>query len=215
MNRFVVISFLILGWVFYEVSGGADFTPGRVARDSAPGPHVTAKDTVIAPQVVVPKPVKVTTVGTTPKVTRISPVIAPAASVPTPQPSEIAPTGPDAPTDTAIIAPTPSPVSLASLERGETLFATRIDSNAPTTPVMIPAPISAPEPPAADIRAVLGRRVNMREGPGTRFPVLASLSRGARVEILDDPGSGWVRLRPLDGGPTGWMASSLIGAAAE
>jgi len=27
---------------------------------------------------------------------------------------------------------------------------------------------------------------------------------------LQDPGNGWVKLRPLDGGPEGWMAEFLL-----
>ncbi len=194
MNRFVVISFLILGWAFYELSGGADFKPGRVIATRA---------------VIVPTPAKIVTVTHTPEVTRVSP-----APTRAPRSPATTPASTDSQTDPAIAGATPPPVSLASLERGAALFATPLDGSDPS-PITIAAPIPAPEPPAPDIRAVSGRRVNMREGPGTRFAVLASLSRGAKVEILDDPGSGWVKLRPLEGGPTGWMASSLIGAAAE
>ena len=41
-------------------------------------------------------------------------------------------------------------------------------------------------------------------------PVLARLPRDTKVEILADPGTGWVKLRPLTGGPVGWMADYLL-----
>ncbi len=65
-------------------------------------------------------------------------------------------------------------------------------------------------PDQRDIRAVDGNRVNMRNGPGTNFSVLASLPRDTRVEVLTDPGDGWVRLQPINGGPIGWMADYLL-----
>ncbi|MFP4274835.1 MAG: SH3 domain-containing protein, partial [Paracoccaceae bacterium] len=64
-----------------------------------------------------------------------------------------------------------------------------------------------------DLRQVAGNRVNMRTGPGTSYGVLATLDRGARVEVLDAPGNGWVKLRVEASGRVGWMAASLLGAA--
>jgi uncharacterized protein YgiM (DUF1202 family) len=60
------------------------------------------------------------------------------------------------------------------------------------------------------IRRVNGDLVNMRTGPGTSNAVIGQLPRGAAVEILGDNGAGWVRLRPVDGGPEGWVADFLL-----
>lgn len=64
-----------------------------------------------------------------------------------------------------------------------------------------------------DIREVSAARVNMRTGPGRTFSVLTKLSNGEKVEILQDPGSGWVKLRVVDSGRVGWMANSLLTAS--
>lgn len=123
-------------------------------------------------------------------------------------------------------------VTLVSLEENPALFARPlIDDRAPeenetmTVRATQAAALSSPVAGAADptrakredffpnqrdIRAVDGDRVNMRNGPGTSFSVLASLPRDTRVEVLTDPGDGWVRLRPINGGPVGWMASYLL-----
>ena len=61
-----------------------------------------------------------------------------------------------------------------------------------------------------DIRAVSGDRVNVRDGPGTNYSVVNQLVRGDKVEVLQDAGDGWVKLRPVDGGPVGWIASFLL-----
>ncbi|MGB0797740.1 MAG: SH3 domain-containing protein [Planktomarina sp.] len=64
--------------------------------------------------------------------------------------------------------------------------------------------------PALDIRQVDANRVNMRNGPSTSFQVLARLTRGADVQILQIPGDGWVKLRVLESGRVGWMAERLL-----
>ena len=62
----------------------------------------------------------------------------------------------------------------------------------------------------ANIRSVSGNRVNVRGGPGTEFQVVSKLGRGDSVEIIQDNGDGWVKMRPVDGGPEGWMADFLL-----
>ncbi|MEO1705713.1 MAG: SH3 domain-containing protein, partial [Pseudomonadota bacterium] len=55
-----------------------------------------------------------------------------------------------------------------------------------------------------------GTRVNMRNGPGTSFPILATLTRGAEAEVIAEPGNGWLQIRVSDTGAVGWMAESLM-----
>lgn len=65
----------------------------------------------------------------------------------------------------------------------------------------------------ADMRKVSAARVNMRQGPGQNFSVVAKLTNGQMVKILQDPGDGWVKLRVEDGGRVGWMADFLLTAS--
>lgn len=69
------------------------------------------------------------------------------------------------------------------------------------------------ETPAVDLREVTAARVNMRNGPGQKFDVVAKLTSGEQVEILQDPGNGWVKLRVADSGRVGWMADFLLTAS--
>jgi hypothetical protein len=64
-----------------------------------------------------------------------------------------------------------------------------------------------------DIREVTSARVNMHNGPGQSFNVVAKLTNGEKVEILQDPGDGWVKLRVAESGRVGWMADFLLTAS--
>jgi hypothetical protein len=69
------------------------------------------------------------------------------------------------------------------------------------------------EEPAADMRKVTAARMNMRQGPGQNFSVVAKLNNGDEVEILQDPSDGWVKLKVMDSGRIGWMADFLLTAS--
>ncbi|EPX76343.1 SH3 domain-containing protein [Salipiger mucosus] len=75
------------------------------------------------------------------------------------------------------------------------------------------APAVDPEKAAAlapELRRVSGSRVNVRTGPGTRFSVVTQFVRNDRVEVLADPGEGWVKLRSEDTGRVGWMSDRFV-----
>jgi len=57
---------------------------------------------------------------------------------------------------------------------------------------------------------VSGSRVNLRSGPSTGNGVIDSLVRGTVVEQLGDPGNGWVELRDVSTGVTGYMAARFL-----
>lgn len=66
------------------------------------------------------------------------------------------------------------------------------------------------EAAAADRRRVTGNVVNMRAGPSTKYDVLDQLRRGDEVEVLRDPGNGWVKLRVRSTQRIGWMYEGLL-----
>ncbi|MEQ3672078.1 SH3 domain-containing protein [Pseudophaeobacter sp.] len=61
-----------------------------------------------------------------------------------------------------------------------------------------------------DIREIRASRVNMRQGPGTIYPVTARLLAGDEVLIMEDSGTGWLQLRNRAGTKVGWVAASLV-----
>ncbi|KIC12489.1 ligand-binding protein SH3 [Leisingera sp. ANG-M1] len=200
MSRFVLVSFAFLGWGFYELSGGADFEPPK-----RPEP-------VAAAETAAPQPARITAASLTaqPVLTRRSQVQAssrPAADpalrqrVAAEQLASAA--GVLASSQTAFShAPAPGGLQLASLDGGL----------AAITAAPAAQPLAAqPEPePFLDLRSIRASRVNMRQGPGTNYPVITRLLGGDEVIVLEDSGTGWLHLRAPDKGQVGWIAASLV-----
>lgn len=205
MVRFIVLTFALLGVVFYEMSGGADFEPASarltdIRKDPLKPARFAERDPVADLEANVTRvALNLTTVedvltgGATQPARNVEPLSpAPEARIeqvafPAPRNNEIA----------AII---PSLVEGAdSTTFGQ--FAT-INVEAGTD--------AGPTQTSADIRSVTGTRVNVRGGPGTDFNVVTGLVLGDEVEVLEDTGTGWVQTRPLDGGPIGWVADFLL-----
>lgn len=57
---------------------------------------------------------------------------------------------------------------------------------------------------------VTGEVVNVREGPGTAFPVVGKVVFGEATEILSDPADDWVRIRIQGDGIEGFMARRFL-----
>ncbi len=196
MNKFVFLSLALLGWVFWELSGGSDFEPKS---------RVEATKVETAPQ--------------TEKVAEAAPA---ALSVPIIKASAPAKSGVTATPAALIVAsedqkeseePAKTPVVVASLATGLETFST------PGAPILVPASVTdattsteaLPEQ-RVDLRKVRGSRVNMRGGPGTSFGVLIVLPRGQEVEVLRENDSGWVKLRDQESGRIGWMSARMLTA---
>lgn len=75
------------------------------------------------------------------------------------------------------------------------------------------APAVAQPEVTPDLRTISGNRVNMRRGPGTEHGVVSKLSEGTEVEVLSEPGNGWLELRVVDSGTVGWIADWLVTAS--
>lgn len=215
MKRFILLSFIVLGLGFYELSGGSGFDPDaarlsviearqerEVARKAAlPGPVYVAAPSSPEPQVDETGAranlnlVSFASVVAEPETDETSaPAALPRANTPEAAP-EI--------TVERLAAAQDEPLSLAALspaqERQSNIFA---GSSVVASSTNINNEKS--------LRSVKGTRVNMRSGPGTQYDVVAQLTQSAEVEVLTDTGNGWVELRPLDGGPTGWVAEFLL-----
>ncbi|MDK3018607.1 SH3 domain-containing protein [Pseudodonghicola flavimaris] len=208
MPRFVLFSFLILAWVFYELSGGSDFVP----RGLRPAPEARQASTVpttdTPPPVIAPRRAEAGATMSTP------------AQQP-PRPDRIR--SERAPTLTFATSPDAAKARLSTLgtslgsdlSDGLTggLELTSLAQGAAGLHAAAPAPaVATPqiETPPPDLRRVTGLRVNMREGPGTIYPVTARLQLGDEVTVLSESGTGWLRLRVTASGQLGWIAASLI-----
>ncbi len=199
MTRLIVITFAALGWTFYVISGGPDFEPRGergaqpelIASVSEPAPKPADKAQGLVTNVAVrAAPVRVTP----------EPVVA----------SEDVIVAVDEPVTQTLIGFSAfsnqgTNLTLASLEDG----AAGLQQVSVTTQSdVVPAPV-VPEP-EKDIREISGTRVNMRDGPGTIYPVIGKATLGQRVEILSESGTGWLRLRVLPEQQIGWVSTSLV-----
>lgn len=95
---------------------------------------------------------------------------------------------------------------LSAIRSQEPLVETAPQPEETRVAVTLPAAEAGPR----DLRSVNGTRVNLRTGPGTDFGVVGKLTRGTSVEVLEDDGTGWVRLQVLPEGQIGWIADFLL-----
>ncbi|MFD3191973.1 SH3 domain-containing protein [Sedimentitalea sp. HM32M-2] len=203
--RFILSSFAILGLIFYELSGGADFQPRKPEAVEA-GNKAEAEN---APQ----RRPAAARIAAPARITSTALIAAPAirqASAPdTVSVSDGAGLGRVRTSlrqglDMMPDQPAAATLTLASLDLGAAGLGVAVAAR----PVV--EPVAAYQPPPPDLREVTGTRVNMRDGPGTTYPVVARLNIGHQVEVLSDSGTGWLRLRILPERQLGWISASLI-----
>lgn len=196
MHKFILLTFALLGLAFYQMSGGSDFQP-----PARPVIVEAAVEPAAAPVEIAP-------------VTTVSSTVSLSATLPQVDASE-----PEADTDDATLPPRQITATIReTVQDVQDLAArtpdaepaiqadtTEFSSVDPDQTLIVPSLIT-------DIRSVTGNSVNMRAGPGTDFEIVDRLTRGAEVEVLQDPGTGWLELRAVESGITGWMADWLVSA---
>lgn len=97
------------------------------------------------------------------------------------------------------------------------LFGGKSNPSLPSTPPSLSSPAapveqSAINPPGAGGSALTTTDlVNVRSGPGTSYPTLATLPRGTPLSVLSGR-NGWLKVKIPDG-RTGWVVSWLVGPA--
>lgn len=192
MYKFIFLTFAFLAWAFYEMSGGADFQPTQPVAQITP--VQTAPAQVEEPRAVAAVP---TTAATAPEITRAA-YTAPSYRLGTPAQEEL-----DA-VDPAVLA---SFADVLNRQEAET------ETETPGVEIASVDDSLVADQIAGDLREVTGNRVNMRNGPGTDYSVVGKLERGDAVEVLAEPGNGWLKLRVSDTGRIGWMADFLVSSA--
>ncbi|MFC6688707.1 SH3 domain-containing protein [Jhaorihella thermophila] len=215
--RFAIVSFVFLFWAFYELSGGADFEPrGRrptpqadlAADRAAPVVEKVAARPAIAPRKPHPRTADVPSA-------QESPVSEPAADPPQTAPHKPPRLAASVGAGLSLFPPVAGNASLAASGGPIPSLATiaaRPASQTETSTTTVTPDTTPTEP---DIREIIGTRVNMRDGPGTIYPATARLMLGQKVEVLEDSGTGWLRLKTVQSGLRGWVAASLVSKPAR
>ena len=201
MGRVIIVAFAALGWAFYQLSGGADFDPVETRNSRLDAPIDVETIALLSAT----EPVE--------EVSRIALDLASIEDVLTP-----AQRGQVGRQESARLTLQVEEQDAPDTEETARLVLPSLVENAkPAEATVTPVDFSRDSDDAVariavdrEIRQVTGNRVNVRGGPGTNFSVVNRLVRGDEVEILEDPGNGWVMLRPVGGGPVGWMADFLL-----
>ena len=119
----------------------------------------------------------------------------------------------DAPAAAAIAAAAPAPAETyaAPARIGEPVRISLIERTEAVTPVAAAQDESATGDRVDDaaLYRVTGSRVNLRAGPSTGNAVVDSLVRGTMVERIGER-AGWIELRDLDTGLTGYMSARFL-----
>lgn len=227
MTRFILLTFAILGWAFWELSGGADYQPRQSL--TAAGPVASEPVSTAATPILVDTDADLRTASvsvgrvrlSTPRTTTVNAAADTTDAAPEPRRvSAFFRTE-----DNELVIPQPE-ITLVSLEQSASRFAqplSQLNEDAETSASRSEAISTALEEAQqtettedviielpTDIRSVQGTRVNMRAGPGTQFEVLTRLGLGDQVVVLSDPGNGWLRLRQLSSDQIGWISASLL-----
>ena len=189
MWRLITVTFAFLGWSFFALSGGTDYAPAEGSRQAAalmkaqePEPEISLASAEGAAVLRAQKPDAVSRNATG----SVEITLASLSTANDAQPAAAAPA--------------------KSIPDPDRLFSNPVQP-VPTKEVAAALPVQ--EKPQ-DLRQVSATRVNMRNGPGTGYDVLTKLVRGDRVEVLQNPGSGWVKLRVIETDRVGWMAERLL-----
>lgn len=243
MWRFILVTFVFLGWSFYELSGGSDYEPRtnsiqaralldnqrpnprpgsvRVAEQGDSASDQEAVDLIgqgqervrITLASVKSESVEVPFARAEPEFVRTTPNFVQAR--PETDSTEAAAI------DTAVQAALETQADDTAMTGSEVIASPLdgipLEENVPLddmTLEMLPLEEgSADVVDPADIRLVSGNVVNLREGPGTTYVPVDQLSKGTEVEVLYDQGDGWVELRVVESGQIGWIADWLITTA--
>ena len=234
MSRFVIVSFAFLGWGFYEISGGSDFRAPE--RPPEPLTEITNTVTTQAPLASAASSfqrsakIRAASLVTTPVLqpTAASPSRPAANSRPVADPAhrqavaldKIASAGTSLQSSSSAFAPSAETglLQMENIQGGLVGMTNRIATGSSTGGLVMNTGLTGAEPlqPTAppesylDIREIRASRVNMRQGPGTIYPVTERLLAGDQVLIMEDSGTGWLQLRTRNGNKVGWVAASLV-----
>lgn len=199
MWRFVLVSFVALGWSFYVLSGGADYEPvensiqvqSQIERPD-PAPAETRQETM----------------------NRQLQTLAQVEAVMNGMEETEAETEELSVTLAATRTDGPGIIEAeANRPKAELLTMNISDRSFESQESIDAAVASALGDPSVDpsqLRWVKEGMVDLRSGPGLTFDRVAQITKGTEVAVLEDPGHGWLNVRIVDSYETGWLAEWLV-----
>lgn len=224
--RYVIVSFLAMGWGYYALSGGADFVPESRIAAAPDAPSDSPSDVLqsqqsaavaggpgqddVAPQIVTRADTSLVTQINVPATT--SAVGAPLAATSDDPGDTLAgaqadvvadEVAQDAPVFTSLSGTgAPSSADAAVADRS-VADAAHVQTGEDTLAQAAVSPRSD-----IDLRRVAGSVVNMRDGPGMGYNVIDTLPADTEAEVIETE-NGWAYVRLMNG-TTGWVAARLL-----
>ena len=197
MWKFIAVTFGFLGFVFYEMSGGADFVPEERPRTAEaqpePAPEITADEILAAAtgaeEVVVPNNAITIREGGDITLAAVSDLELEGVPARLTQPL-LTEEATDAPQLFASLSVSPD----GTLPADETTEAVS----------------AAVEAAVSDLRTVDATALNVRSGPSTSDGVIGRLERFEIVTVLAETEDGWAQARIEGDGIEGWVASRFL-----
>jgi len=198
MWRFLVVAFPVMGWSFYELSGGASYEPAENSIQVRGLPNRT------------PPPAELERPGAR------SRTLAEVEAMMDQLDREEDETETDdlALTLAAIERDGPGIIAAEASRPKAELLAMDIEEPTQESAADIDAAVAAAlgdvSVDAAQLRWVKENVVDLRTGPGLTFDTVTRITKGTEVAVLDDPGHGWLNVRVMDSYQTGWLAEWLV-----
>lgn len=204
MWRLVVIGFIVLGWSFYELSGGADYTPVENS--------IQAQSRLTAPPPALESPqaraeeerARRTVAEVEATMGRMGQAEEDAERLTT----TLASVRRDVASIIQSEAERPK-AELLELELPESVSRAPASGN-PDIDAAIAAAMGEAVIEPDQLRWVKETVVDLRAGPGLSFDKVAQVTKGTEVAVLEDPGHGWLNVRVTDSYQTGWLAEWLV-----
>jgi hypothetical protein len=198
MAKVILLTFGVLGWAWFELSGGSAFVAGQNGVEWVATAH-PAREPVVSTSGAEPEAVSRA------DTTEIHAVVQPAVAEP--RPSQVKTVYVSSGNNLAVDSE-----KLAMLDAAFT-SEEDVQQDIQQVAASVDNVDDAVAAAIAEYRTVTGSRVNLRAGPSTSFDAVTQLLEGEEVEVLDETPDGWVKLRAMDGNDIGWMAGSFLTAS--
>lgn len=197
MWRFLLISFAVLGWSFYELSGGSDYAPvensiqmrGDPARPPAqrPEPEESPRED-----------------RTLAEIEALMDQLGQTEAATDEQAAALAAARSDGMSIIEAEASRPK-AELLDLPKPE-----KPEEGVPAIDAAVAAAMGEVTVSPDQILWVKESVVDLHTGPGLDFDTVTQITKGTEVAILENPGHGWLNVRVMGSYQTGWLAEWLV-----
>ena len=228
MNRYIVISFMVMGLGYYELSGGADFEPQLrpidVLAQTDDQPMVAQTRAPTAAEPVAVETVEVASAPAGPgsdPATNDLPVALEMLPTVEVEAADLGLTIADASAEQPLFRSLSEPAGAVLLTNiparaaSTTSTSTDPEASAASTPEIASTADVGTQPDetlqaGGDVRWVDASALNVRAGPSTNASVLTSLARSEFVLVISEQTDGWALVRVEGDGTEGWVASRFL-----